>query len=162
MIQSPDTLARRLIGKQGEEVLVRPELAPIRVRFENPHLTRFGFFPAAAKFFIAHLGLKLRCEKLTVKPVVSVSVSRQMMAAIEQTRQPARPGSVVYTHGHHGDGTGLPDTTLARLIAAGARLLSTEYPIVGHNSWVPAYDSPLLVRWLFAQNRKKVGSTGVR
>lgn len=44
----------------------QPQLPPIRVRFDNEHLTRYGFFPAVAKFFIDHLHLKALFKQVTV------------------------------------------------------------------------------------------------
>lgn len=41
----------------------------------------------------------------------------------------------------------------AALAAAGADARYTEYPGVGHGSWVNAYAEPGLVPWLFAQRR---------
>ena len=37
---------------------------------------------------------------------------------------------------------------------AGATVKYTEYPGVGHDSWVKAYQEPELAEWLFAQKRK--------
>ena len=41
----------------------------------------------------------------------------------------------------------------AALQAAGARVQYSEVPGTGHNSWDPAYGSPKLWTWLFAQRR---------
>lgn len=41
------------------------------------------------------------------------------------------------------------------LKAAGGEARLTEYPEVGHNSWVNAYNTPELYEWLFAQRRGK-------
>jgi predicted peptidase len=41
----------------------------------------------------------------------------------------------------------------AALRASGAEVTYTELPKVGHDSWTPAFDSPELSRWLFAQKR---------
>lgn len=37
---------------------------------------------------------------------------------------------------------------------AGGQPKYTEYPDVGHDSWVPAYKDPEMMDWLFAQKRK--------
>ena len=44
--------------------------------------------------------------------------------------------------------------TYAALTAAGADARYTEFPEANHNSWDPAYDTPELWRWLFAQQRR--------
>jgi hypothetical protein len=44
----------------------QPQVPPIRVSFTNERLTRYGFFPAIAKFFIDHLFLKERFKQVTV------------------------------------------------------------------------------------------------
>jgi predicted peptidase len=40
------------------------------------------------------------------------------------------------------------------LEAAGGHPKYTEYPDVGHDSWVPAYKDPEMMKWLFAQKKK--------
>jgi predicted peptidase len=40
---------------------------------------------------------------------------------------------------------------IAALKAAGGAPKYTEYPDVGHNSWVNAYNTPELYEWMFAQ-----------
>jgi acetyl esterase/lipase len=40
------------------------------------------------------------------------------------------------------------------LRAAGAEVTYAELPGVGHEAWIPAFDSPELPRWLFARNRR--------
>jgi predicted peptidase len=45
------------------------------------------------------------------------------------------------------------DMVLALMKAGGAPGY-TQYPDVGHDSWVPAYREPRLYEWLFAQKRK--------
>jgi predicted peptidase len=42
---------------------------------------------------------------------------------------------------------------VAAIRAAGGQARYTEYPGVGHHSWVPAYAEPELPRWLFGQHR---------
>lgn len=44
---------------------------------------------------------------------------------------------------------------IAALKAAGANPQYTEYPEVGHDSWVPAYADPKLYEWMFAQKNEK-------
>lgn len=39
--------------------------------------------------------------------------------------------------------------------AAGGTPGYTEYPHIGHDSWIPAYNDDYVLEWLFAQNRKK-------
>lgn len=41
------------------------------------------------------------------------------------------------------------------LKAAGGNVKYTEYPEVGHGSWVPAWQEKELIPWLFSQRRKK-------
>ena len=41
------------------------------------------------------------------------------------------------------------------LKAAKAEVKYTEYPGVGHNSWVKAFEEPELVEWLFSHRRVK-------
>src|SRR5262249_52824913 len=43
---------------------------------------------------------------------------------------------------------------VAALKKAGGHPGYTEYPDVGHDSWVPTYRDPVLFQWLFAQKRK--------
>lgn len=52
--------------KLRKERFYQPQLPPIRVRFNNERLTRYGFFPAIAKFFIDHLCLKKRFKQVTI------------------------------------------------------------------------------------------------
>jgi predicted peptidase len=42
---------------------------------------------------------------------------------------------------------------VAALEKAGGHPLYTEYPDEGHASWVPAYRSPAMMKWLFAQRK---------
>jgi predicted peptidase len=44
---------------------------------------------------------------------------------------------------------------VAALENAGGHPLYTEYPDEGHASWVPAYRSPAMMNWLFAQKKGK-------
>ncbi len=44
---------------------------------------------------------------------------------------------------------------VAALQAAGAKPIYTEYPGVGHDSWVPAYADLKFYEWLFAQKNEK-------
>ena len=37
---------------------------------------------------------------------------------------------------------------------AGGEPKYTEYPDVGHNSWVPAFKDPEMMKWLFAQKKE--------
>lgn len=39
------------------------------------------------------------------------------------------------------------------LVKAGAHPGFTEYPQVGHFSWIPAYNDPLMIEWLFSQHK---------
>jgi len=39
------------------------------------------------------------------------------------------------------------------LLKAGARPGFTEYPGVGHFSWIPAYSDPMMIDWLFSQRK---------
>jgi predicted esterase len=80
--------------------------------------------------------------------VVPVSGSRNMISALEREGLTA-----VYTDCHHGDCTGISDSLLAAGIAAGAKLLYTEYEYGGHSIWDQAYNNPFLLPWVFAQSR---------
>jgi len=42
----------------------------------------------------------------------------------------------------------------AALRAAGGDVRYTEFPDANHNAWDPAYRSPALWEWLFAQRRR--------
>ena len=44
---------------------------------------------------------------------------------------------------------------IAAMKEAGGEPKYTEYPEVGHNSWVSAYNTPELYEWMFAQKLKK-------
>lgn len=60
---------------------------------------------------------------------------------------------------HGGDDRRVPAEESRRMVAAleaaGARPRYTEYPGVGHDSWVPAYREEGLYEWLFAQRRSE-------
>jgi len=56
----------------------------------------------------------------------------------------------------HGDkDTTVPPEQSRRMVAAikkaGGKPLYTEFVGVGHNSWVPTYNNPMLMSWMFAQ-----------
>jgi predicted peptidase len=59
----------------------------------------------------------------------------------------------------HGAADGVVPVEESRRMAealrtAGAEVTYTELPGVGHEAWIPAFDSPELPRWLFARNRR--------
>jgi predicted esterase len=88
--------------------------------------------------------------------LVSVSLSRQMIIALEQAGETA-----VYTHCKTSNCTGLPDSVIAMFVESHANLLYTEYENGGHFIYVdplvaslqsPAsYDHPLLFPWVFSK-----------
>jgi poly(3-hydroxybutyrate) depolymerase len=82
---------------------------------------------------------------------VSVTYSRHMMSALENAGD-----AVVYTNCHNGDCTGLPDSVVAYEIANGAKHLYTEYESGGHVIWDQAYNTPLLLPWVFSQSGSQV------
>ena len=45
------------------------KLPKIEVRFENENLTRYGFFPPIAKFFLDYLGLRKRFKLISLKKI---------------------------------------------------------------------------------------------
>ena len=47
---------------------------------------------------------------------------------------------------------------IAALEAAGGMPRYTEYPDMGHDSWMGAYTEPDLIDWVFAQKRDDGGS----
>lgn len=58
----------------------------------------------------------------------------------------------------HGDkDTSVPPERSREMVAAiktaGGKPLYTEFVGVGHNSWVPTYSNPMLMSWLFAQQK---------
>jgi hypothetical protein len=77
-----------------------------------------------------------------------------MMTALEHAG-----ATVIYTHCHNGDCTGLPDSVIADILKNGARLIYTEYEYGGHSIWDQAYNSVFLLPWVFAQS--KTNTTGV-
>jgi dienelactone hydrolase len=87
--------------------------------------------------------------------VVSVSRSREMITALEHVGD-----TVVYTHCHLGDCTGLPENVIAEKIQNGAKLLYTEYKYGGHSIWNEAYNTLFLLPWAFSQSKAQV-STGI-
>jgi predicted peptidase len=44
-------------------------------------------------------------------------------------------------------------TMIAAIEAAGGRVIFSELPGVGHDSWTPTYRNPMVLDWLFAQRR---------
>ena len=79
---------------------------------------------------------------------VPVSGSRDMIAALENEGL-----TTIYTNCHNGDCTGMPDSVVAEEIKNGARLLYTEYQYGGHSIWDQAYNTSLLIPWVFAQSK---------
>lgn len=79
---------------------------------------------------------------------VPVARSRDMIAALEKIGRTA-----IYTEGYSGDSTGLSDSAVADIIHHGANLLYTEYKNLTHNIWTKAYTYPLLLPWVFSQNK---------
>ena len=80
--------------------------------------------------------------------VVPATGSREMMHAIERAGE-----SVVYTHCHDGDCTGLPDWAIAAECRSGAKHLYTEYQNGQHTIWDDAYNTNFLLPWVFSKSR---------
>jgi poly(3-hydroxybutyrate) depolymerase len=85
---------------------------------------------------------------------VPVKNSRDMITALENVG-----ATVVYTHCHNGDCTGLPDSVIADTLKNGARLVYTEYENDGHAIWDKTYNSVFLLPWVFSQ--AKTNTTGI-
>jgi len=79
---------------------------------------------------------------------VPVKNSRDMMIAIENAG-----ATVVYSHCHNGNCTGLPDNVIADTLKNGARLIYTEYQNDGHTIWDKVYNSVFLLPWVFSQSK---------
>jgi hypothetical protein len=86
---------------------------------------------------------------------VYVTESRNMIAALENAGD-----TVVYTHCHLGDCTGLSENIISEKIQNGAKLLYTEYEFGGHSIWNEAYNTIFLLPWTFAQSKAQE-STGI-
>jgi poly(3-hydroxybutyrate) depolymerase len=83
---------------------------------------------------------------------IPVAGSRNMMEALKGIGR-----TVVYTHCHNNDCSGLPDSTIAMYVKSHADLFYTEYQYGGHNIWNESYDYPLLVPWVFDKYRSIPG-----
>ena len=79
-------------------------------------------------------------------PTVPVQDSRDMIDALHSLGR-----SVVYTHCHNTDCSGLPDSLIAMYVASHADLFYTEYQNGGHTIWDQSYDYPFLFPWVFDQ-----------
>jgi predicted esterase len=75
---------------------------------------------------------------------VPVEYSRVMIAAMEDQGRRA-----VYTDCRGRVCSGMSDSAVANAIASREDLLYTEYAVVDHFAWIPAYDDPLLIPWVF-------------
>jgi predicted peptidase len=84
-----------------------------------------------------------------IDPIVPVERSREMLRALEKNGRKA-----VYTHCRENDTTGLTKKAISDLIKDGHDFFYTEFKDVGHDSWVPAYNYPLLFEWVFKQKKK--------
>lgn len=82
--------------------------------------------------------------------VVPVSYSRVMISAME-----AQGRHAVYTDCRGRICSGMPDSAVAQAIASWEDLLYTEYANVDHFAWVPAYDDPRLIPWVFRFSKRK-------
>ena len=69
--------------------------------------------------------------------------------------------TVVYTHCHNDDCTGLPDSTIAMYVASHADLFYGEYYAVGHGPWDQWYDYPRLFPWVFDKYRLTPGAISI-
>ena len=90
-----------------------------------------------------------------VDNVIPVANSRNMITALERHGR-----TVIYTDCYNDDCTGLPDSIITEKIKSGINLLYTEYRNAGHNIWNMAYYEPLLLPWVFSQNKTN-NSTGI-
>jgi predicted esterase len=86
-------------------------------------------------------------------PLVPVQYSRYMINALH-----ALGRSVVYTHCHNLDCTGLPDSTIDMYVQSHADLFYTEYQNGGHDIWNESYDYPYLFPWVFDKYKKQPGA----
>jgi predicted esterase len=77
-------------------------------------------------------------------PTVPVGYSRDMIEALKGIGR-----TVVYTHCHNNDCSGLPDSTIAMYVKSHADLFYTEYQYGEHGIWDESYDYPLLFPWVF-------------
>ncbi len=84
-----------------------------------------------------------------IDPLVPASSSQDLMTAFEQLGC-----TVIYTHCHSGDCSGLSDSAVLYYIQNHAQLLYTEYPNEGHDIWNKSYNNPMLFQWVFEKSRK--------
>ncbi len=91
----------------------------------------------------------------TADAMVPVQYSRVMMDSLR-----ALGRTVVYTHCHNLDCSGLPDSTIAMEVRSHADLFFTEIPNTGHTYgiWGTSSNYPFLPAWLFDKYRKQPGA----
>ncbi len=91
----------------------------------------------------------------TVDALVPVQYSRVMMDSLR-----ALGRTVVYTHCHNLDCSGLPDSAIAMEVRSHADLIFTEIPNTGHTYgiWGTSSNYPFLPGWLFDKHRKQPGA----
>jgi dienelactone hydrolase len=87
---------------------------------------------------------------------VPVTESRKMITALENAGD-----TIVYTHCHNGNCTGLPDSIIGERTANGAKHLYTEYSNGGHAIWNVAYNYVYLLPWVFSQSKTTGSSESV-
>ena len=75
---------------------------------------------------------------------VPVGLSRDMIEALEGIGR-----TVVYTHCHNDDCSGMPFDTIAMYVNNHADLFYTEYQYGQHDIWTESYNYPLLFPWVF-------------
>lgn len=84
----------------------------------------------------------------TKDKVVPVSGSRKMIKALKNVGR-----TPIYTNCKDTDCTGISDSLLEAKINDGADLIYTEYKNGTHGIWNKAYANPLLIKWMFMQNK---------
>jgi predicted esterase len=91
----------------------------------------------------------------TVDQLVPVQYSRVMMDSLH-----ALGRSVVYTHCHNLDCSGLPDSTIDMEVRSHEELFYTEVKNAGHTYgiWGTSSNYPFLPPWLFDKYKKRPGS----
>ena len=91
----------------------------------------------------------------TVDQLVPVQYSRMMMDSLR-----ALGRSVVYTHCHNLDVSGLPDSTIAMEVGSHEELFYTEIKNAGHTYgiWGTTSNYPFLPPWMFDKYKKQPGS----
>ena len=80
-----------------------------------------------------------------IDSTVPVEGSRDMVNAFEALGE-----TVVYTHCHSGDCTGMADQDIQDAIDQGAHLLYTEWENQSHVIWAESFGYPFFIPWIFS------------